>query len=124
MDYEVDHGNMIVQQEVKIFDWDTSRSVYERVLNIEYELFENNFDKLINMDYESKKMITEGNYNSIKDYKSLLEVDLNKKVTMREAIDYLRAMTHLPYRNAYFETESGKVYISIKLEKEDVSNFN
>lgn len=124
MDYEVDHGNIIVQQEVKIFDWDTSRSVYERVLNIEYELFENNFDKLINMDYESKKMITEGNYNSIKDYKSLLEVDLNKKVTMREAIDYLRAMTHLPYRNAYFETESGKVYISIKLEKEDVSNFN
>lgn len=119
MDSEVDHGDIICQQEVKIFDWDVSKSAYERVLDIEYELFSKYFDKLINANYETKKMIGKGNYNSIENYKSLLEIDLDKKVTMREAIDYLRAMTHLPYKNAYFQTEDGKVYVSVILEKEE-----
>lgn len=121
MDSEVDHGDILYQQEVKVFDWYVSRSIYERVLDAEYELFSRNFDELINADYKSKKMIVEGNYNSIKDYKSLIEIDLDKKTTMREAIDYLRAMTHPPYKNAYFQTENGKVYVSIVVEKEGLS---
>lgn len=118
MDSEVDHGDILFQQEVEIFDWDTSKSVYERVLATEYDLFEKNFDKLIKSDYESRHIVAKGNYNSIRDYKSLLEIDLDKQVTMREAIDYFRAMTHSPYRNAFFQTKDGKIFVSIKIEKE------
>lgn len=121
MDSKVDHGNILYQQEVKVFDWYVSRSIYERVLAAEYELFSRNFDELINANYQSKQMMDEGNYNSINDYTSLVEIDLDKKTTMRGAIDYLRAMTHPPYKNAYFQTKNGKVYVSVVIEKEGLS---
>ncbi|MDE4942708.1 formyl transferase, partial [Francisella tularensis subsp. holarctica] len=38
-------------------------------------------------------------------------------VTMREAIDYLRAMTHPTYKNSYFIDEHGnKVFVALELE--------
>lgn len=48
----------------------------------------------------------------------MCEIDLDKIVTMREAIDYLRAMTHPPYKNSYFIDEHGnKVFVALELEK-------
>jgi methionyl-tRNA formyltransferase len=118
MDFEVDHGLILYQQEVEVFDWDTSKSIYDRVLNIEFELFRKNFDSLIQAEYEKKEIPPEGNYNSIQDYNSLLEIDLNRTLTMREAIDYLRAMTHPPYKNSYFKGGGGrKIYVSLNIEK-------
>ena len=39
---------------------------------------------------------------------------------MKEAINYLRAMTHPPYKNSYFIDEDGnKIFVSIELEKVD-----
>lgn len=119
MDSEVDHGDILYQKEVKVFDWDTSKSIYDRVLEAEFTLFEENIKDLISGVCKHSKMSNEGNYNSINDYKALLEIDMEKTVTMREAIDYLRAMTHPPYKNAYFLTEKGeKVFVAIDIEKE------
>ena len=121
MDKEVDHGDILYQQEVEVFEWDTSKNVYERVLETEIQLFEEHFNELISGTYVSQKMAVEGNYNSIKDYKSLLEIDLEEKLTMREAIDFLRAMTHQRYKNAYFFTNKGeKVFVALDLEKENI----
>lgn len=119
MDSEVDHGDILYQRQVEIFEWDTSKSIYDRVLEAEFKLFKENFEALIVGDCEQVKMTNQGNYNSISDYKSLLEIDMDKTVTMREAIDYLRAMTHPPYKNAYFLTENGeKVFVALDIEKE------
>lgn len=121
MDAEVDHGEILYQQEVKVFDWDTSKDIYTRVLEAEYRLFDKNFDSLIAATYHQTAMTFEGNYNSFQDYKPLLEIDLDKTVTMREAIDYLRAMTHPPYKNAFFKTKNGeKVYVALDLEKRKI----
>lgn len=117
MDAEIDHGNILYQKEVDIYDWDTSKTIYERVLEAEFELFSKNLGKLLDKDIVSKKMPQEGNYNSIKDFTNLLEIDMEKVVTMGEAISFLRAMTHPPYRNAYFYTKSGvKVFVSLDIE--------
>lgn len=124
MDKEVDHGDILYQQEVEIFEWDTSKSVYDRVLDTEIRLFEENLNELITGDYEPQKMLAQGNYNSIKDYKALLEINLDEKLTMREAIDFLRAMTHKPYKNAYFLTNKGeKVLVALDIEKESVLQY-
>lgn len=119
MDAEVDHGDILYQKQVEVFDWDTSKSIYDRVLEAEFSLFKDNFDNLISGDCKHSKMPSEGNYNSIADYQYLLEIDMHKTVTMREAIDYLRAMTHPPYKNAYFLTKKGeKVFLALDIKKE------
>ena len=119
MDAEVDHGDILYQKEIPVFDWDTSKSIYDRVVEAEFALFEEHFGYLINGTYSKFKMHDNGNYNSIADYKALLEIDMDAKITMREAIEFLRAMTHPPYKNAYFLTEKGeRVFVGLDIEKE------
>ncbi len=119
MDQQVDHGDILLQSEVLINEWDTSKTVYERVIDAEYNLLEDNLTRIIDGTIKPKKMTDEGNYNSITDYTKIKEIDMDKKVTMREAIDYLRALTHAPYKNAYFYTANGeKIFVSIELEKD------
>lgn len=119
MDEEIDHGEIIVQEEVFVESYDTSLDIYNKILLKEIELFEINIDHILNLEFNTKKPLFEGNYNSIQDYRNLCQIDLDKKVSMGEAIDYLRALTHLPYKNAYFIDENGKkIYITINLYEE------
>ena len=62
----------------------------------------------------------EGNVNLKKDFNDLCLLDMNKATTMGEAINYLRALTHGNYPNAFFvDSETGaKVYVKISLQKE------
>lgn len=119
MDDKIDHGDILYQKKVDVFEWDTSKSVYDRVLNAEVEIFEEHLFDIVYERYKPEEMKNIGNYNSIGDYKELLEIDMSKSLTVREVIDYLRAMSHQPYDNAYFLTEDGeKVYVSINLKKD------
>ncbi len=119
MDEQIDHGDILLQCEVEINDWDTSKTLYDRVVQAEYKLLENNISEIIDGRVKAHKLEDKGNYNSISDYINIKEIDMDKKVTMREAIDFLRALTHPPYKNAFFFTASGeKIFVSIELEKE------
>jgi methionyl-tRNA formyltransferase len=119
IDEQLDHGAIIVQEEIELNSWDTSKSVYDRILFKEIELLNKYLKDIIEKNYEANSNIEEGNINYLKDFKKLCELDLNEKVTMGEAIDRLRALTFDGYKNAYFFDESGnKVWISIQLEKE------
>ena len=118
MDEEIDHGDIIIQEEVEINSFENSFDVYSKVQKKDMELFTKVIDDILNNKFTRITPRSEGNYNSIHDYKSMCKIDLNKKVTMKEAIDYLRAMTHPPYKNSYFTDENGnKVFISVELEK-------
>jgi len=120
MDEEIDHGDIIIQEEVEINSHENSLDVYNKVQSKEIELFEQVIDDILDNKFSKIKPNSEGNYNSIQDYKAMCEIDLDKKVTMKEAINYLRAMTHPPYKNSYFIDEDGnKVFVSIELEKVD-----
>ena len=118
MDEEIDHGDIIVQEKIELFSEDRSLDVYRRILNKEIELLERYIDDIISNRYTAITPLQEGNYNSIEDYHTLCKIDLTQKVTMKEAIDYLRAMTHPPYENSYFVDENGdKIFISLNLKK-------
>lgn len=118
MDEEIDHGHIIAQEQVKILSSDTSLSVYRRILDLEYRLFEDNINNVIDeTDAAWSPENSVGNYNSIQDFNDLKLIDLQRKTTFGDAIDFLRAMTHPPYRNAYFiDDEGNKIFVSVKLE--------
>ena len=119
MDEKIDHGNIIIQEEIKVYSYDTSIDVYNRVLAKEVELLESCIHDIISLNISPKQPFSEGNYNSLEDYKKICKIDLNKQVTMGEAIDLLRALTHPPYKNAYFiDKENKKVFVTISMEPE------
>jgi methionyl-tRNA formyltransferase len=119
IDAELDHGALIVQLPVPVYAYDTSLTAYNRVQAAELELVDKHIVAIVNGTYATRQPATEGNLNLKKDFNRLLELNLEEVLTMRQAIDRLRALTHGEYRNAYFLDEAGrKVYVNIVLQPE------
>ena len=118
MNQEIDNGPIIASASIETYPWDTSRSVYERILPLEYELLDCSLDKILADDVKvnDSHLGGAGSYNSISDFEKLCELDLNENLSMREAIARLRALTHPPYKNAYFMTDDGtKVFLDLNV---------
>lgn len=119
MDTELDHGPILWQKQLELHGDDTSKEVYDRILAAEMALVEEHLEDLLTGNYTLTPMCSEGNLNTKNDFDALREIDPNKKATYGEVIDFLRAMSHAPYKNAYFyDTDGKKVFISVNLEKE------
>lgn len=116
MDDQVDHGDIIDQIEVESKVFDTSLELYERILDAEMLLITQNLSNLLHLKYDSTPVKADGNYNSIKDFKSLCKLNLDAVGTLREHIDLLRALSHGDFKNAYFTDDNGKkIYLRIDL---------
>ena len=115
----IDNGPIIIQKQVEVLPEDTSGTFYPKIIAAEKELLEEWFLKIIKGDYTTFLPTEEGNLNYKKDYYNFLKLDLDKVSTTREIIDKLRALTHPPYKNAYFidEDTGDKIYISINVER-------
>lgn len=119
MDTQLDHGPILWQRELKLGAEETSKDVYERILQAEMDLMEEHLEDILSGNFTLTPMAGEGNLNFKEDFEALCEIDLEKQATYGEVIDFLRAMTHQPYHNAYFKDADGKkVYVGIRLEKE------
>jgi len=119
MDEGLDSGDIISQQKVYINSSDDSLSLYNKVLQKEINLFQNNFDKIIEGSYIKIKPKLKGNLNLKKDFNNLCKLDLNSMGTMGEHIDLLRALSHGDFKNAYFlDNENKKIRVKIELKKE------
>lgn len=114
MDCEIDHGDLVSQIEVSISDSETSYEVYRSVISAEKKLIINNLEKIVLGTIETYKPISEGNYNSIADYRAMCSLDLAHVGTLGDHIKLLRALSHADFKNAYYHDKSGnKVYIKV-----------
>lgn len=117
IDEQLDHGNIIAREKVKKDPWDTSSTLYNKIVDKEIELLERHIESILNNSYKAILPESEGNLFLKKDFNSLREIDLNKETTFAACIDHLRAMTFDGYDNCYFYTPEGvKVYVSIQLK--------
>jgi len=120
MDEQLDHGPIIVQEQIRVFSHDTSKTVYDRILELETRLFSENIERILKGGYTVFAPASEGNVNLKKDFERLKRIDCDRTYTGREMIDLLRALTHSDYRNAYFEDKNNrKIFVKIMLEPED-----
>jgi methionyl-tRNA formyltransferase len=120
MDKELDHGNIIDRQEVPQFPQDTSREVYNRVLDAEINLLERNLKKILGNRYETVTPEAQGRLYLKKDFRAICELDPDEVGRLGDFIDRLRALTHAPFRNAYYiERNTGqKIFVNIELDPE------
>jgi methionyl-tRNA formyltransferase len=117
MDEKLDHGEILFRENIEINEWETSYDLYEKIMKKEVELIS---DKLLDILIGNYNLISveEGNVNYISDFKKMCALDLDEKLSMREAISKLRALTFNGYKNAYFMVNEEKVFVTINLEKE------
>lgn len=119
IDEKIDNGPIIAQKQIEILPEDTSGTVYPKIIQAEYDLLEEWFMPMLTGNYKTFSPSETGNLNYKKDYYALQQLDLNQTSTVRETIDKLRALTHPPYKNAYFiDKETGdKIYISVEMKR-------
>lgn len=116
IDERIDHGHIIFQKEVEVDSVDTSFTLYNKIIEAEIQLFEKNYDVIINNKYNSYQPDTSGNLNFKKDFDNLCKIDLSNLDTFENHINILRALTFGNYKNAYFlDTNGKKVFIEIRL---------
>ena len=72
IDKELDHGPIIARELVEKFEFDTSESLYNRILMKEVELIEKYLLKILNNDYEVFVDYDKSNLFLKKDFKNLL----------------------------------------------------
>jgi len=121
IDQKLDHGGIIAQEYVNIDSFDTSESLYNKVVSKEIELLELNIESIIIGNYNVTIPSQEGNLNFKKDFNKLLKLDLDEQITVGVLIDRLRALTHGAFNNAYFiDPSTGKkIFIGISLRPEE-----
>ena len=117
IDEELDHGSIICQKQVKVEMDDTSLTLYNKIIDAEINLLQNNIHTIIEKKYKTI-VVGEGNLNLKKDFDNLCEIDLADIDSFKNHINKLRALTHGNYSNAYFKDENGnKIYLKLEMEK-------
>lgn len=119
IDEKIDNGPIIAQKQIEILPEDTSGTVYPKIIQAEYDLLEEWFLPMLKGDYTTFTPDQDGNLNYKKDYYDLQRLNLDEKLTMAEAINRLRALTHPPYQNAFFvdEKTGDRIYVSVSLTR-------
>ncbi len=120
IDKELDNGHIIARAFVNKEVYDTSETLYNKVIAKEIVLLEAHLEAILANNYQTIKPESEGNLFLKKDFNQLLHLDLNEVTTVGKVIDKLRALTHGNYSNAYFvdEKTEKKIYVGIQLNPE------
>lgn len=121
IDKKLDHGAIIAREFVPKYGWDTSETIYNRVIAKEIELLEEFLDRILKNKYEIVQPEKEGNLFLKKDFNDLLEFKLEEKASFAEFLKRLKALSFKGYKNAYFidPDSSKKVYLNLSLEVEN-----
>lgn len=93
MDEKIDHGPIIVRKEIKIEEWDTSKTLYDKIIKLEKELISGNLPKIIKNTYKIYTPKEKGNINFKKDFERLKNIDINKTGSFNDFFSLLRALS-------------------------------
>jgi len=119
IDTSIDCGAIIAQKQVEVYSYDTSETLYKRVLDTEMELLEKHLSSIIENNYTAIPITEKGNYNSKQDFINLCEIDMQEEGTFEQFYNRLRALSYSGYKNAWFRDEKGiKIYMNLNIEKE------
>ena len=120
IDEKLDHGKIIDRVLVEKSSYDTSDSLYNKIIHEELKLLDSNIEKILKGNYKTIKPENEGNLFLKNDFINLLELNLDDITTVGAFIDKLRALTHGDYNNAFFidEKTGRKIFVYLKLKPE------
>jgi len=116
---KIDDGKIIAQGIIPIDIADNSKTLLEKLDQVALELFPEIWTKRSSWNQIAKNQSGELSYHSRADFVSSNEIDLNKKTTPLDFINYLRAKSFGGTTNAFFVDPSSKkrFYVNINIEE-------
>lgn len=121
IDDQLDHGKILHRQEVRAEAWDTSGSLYKKIVDAEIHWLDQNLKALLTGNYTTVAPEGEGNLFLKKDFDALCRIDMEEVGTFAQFYDRMRALSFDGYRNAYFiDPGSGKkVFLELRVQPAD-----
>lgn len=117
MDEGLDTGDIIHQKTLEILPYDTADTLYQRVKQLELEVFVEAWDWLLSCAPPRKPQpLSQGTSHRKSDLQRMQEINLDQSVRAGELIDRLRALTTNRIEEAcYFIIEGKRYSIQVKI---------
>lgn len=118
MNARIDAGPVIAQEKVSIEFQDNAFDVYRKIIALEKDLFRDNLTKIMDFNFAGIET-EEGNFNSLSDFKSLCELDLNSQNTLEYHLRILKGLTFPGFQNGFVRVNGRKYYVEVKITPSD-----
>lgn len=119
MDYKVDEGDIINQKECLVFPFDTANSLYQRVKQVELEVFQQSLPALVSLNPPRIKQIGRFTAHSKSDLALVQEINLRELINAADLIDKIRALTTNDLReSSFFMLNNKKYFVRIDIVEE------
>jgi methionyl-tRNA formyltransferase len=114
MNEGIDEGPVVARKKVEKRPGDDAESLRNRLMKKQVEIFKDNWDKILREEAWEQNL-EEGSFHLKSDLDEISDLDLEKKMTLREAIDLLRALTFGDKKLASIDEEC---FVGVNIEKE------
>lgn len=117
VDEEIDHGDLAMRRQLEVRPDETAHELYQRVLDLERELFEDAIPKLKDGSLPRQAPEQEGTEHKSADLETMRALDPDATARIGDLVDHLRALTTDRWSEcAYIETDEGPVGIRVELK--------
>jgi len=118
IDEGIDTGDVIFQEAISKSWLDTGETLYHKAQKAIVNLYKRSYKDIRRHNYKRiKQNLQEGSFHLSKELDISSRIDLNKNYRGRDLINLLRARTFPPYPSCFFEDETGRFGISVKITK-------
>jgi len=122
MDEGVDTGDIVHQKKIDILPTNTADTLYERVKNLEFDVFKESWESLVCKNYSRKHQTKTATVHKKSDIESIQCIDLKKEIKAEELIKHLRALTTNDIKESAYYCVKGKKYrIQVNIFEDDYS---
>ena len=122
MSKELDKGDILHQKKIQVNPEDTANSLYQRVKELEIEVFKEAFPTLLN-NPRKVKQTDEGTMHVKKQLAAIQKLHLNEMVTTGDLLKKLKALTTNEVKEAaYFEIDNKKYFIQVVVTPDNNNN--
>jgi methionyl-tRNA formyltransferase len=120
MEENLDMGDIVYQEKLKVNPDDTANSLYQRVLSLELKIFKKSLPDLKSFKYRRKKQSKKGTFHAKKDLSLIQEIKLEERLKAGDLIDRLKALTTNNIKEASYFKEKGEKYkITVNIVKNE-----
>ncbi|MCK4269684.1 MAG: hypothetical protein KAW93_04315 [Methanogenium sp.] len=110
----IDDGKIYAKKQVHVDPCDNGKTLYDKLSKASVEIVNETFIDIISGNI-TPFCEDGGSFHLKKEFTDLCKIDLDKKYSAKELIDFLRALTYPPHKNAYFEIDGKKYYVNIEI---------
>ena len=117
MNEKLDEGPVVARRKVEKKPDDNAKTLRDRLMKEQAELFKDSWDKVLEEECFEQDL-EKGNAHFKSDLDEIADLDLDREMSLRNAINLLRGLKFGEKSLAYFEDEEDTFSVDLSIEKE------